>query len=234
MKHIVFLAAITMSLFFTSCAGFSEKKSAAEVVYLDDKLQIENGTTLENKSPALPREIITGQKKENGDITTTASDGSQITVMTDNAGNKTESRCFNNHPLIACVVVSTSIQGNKQVLVYGQNGSVKKSLPENMVDNVLTIPANELASAAGIVEGRKQTNFPTIVLQRAKDSQPVQPIPSYKFPVQKEISAGAVTIDENNQTMNSSGEKLNPKTNQKEETPQTAVQNRQPETNQGN
>ncbi|HXG85595.1 MAG TPA: hypothetical protein VNI84_16345, partial [Pyrinomonadaceae bacterium] len=100
-----------------------------------------------------------------------------ISTTFDRYGNRTETRTFDNNPRLAFIILRTSLKGKKQVFVYGQNGDVK-SLPENMLDKILTATANDLAAAAGISEGRAQSQ--TFV----QSTQPLKTMPSYKFPVQ--------------------------------------------------
>jgi hypothetical protein len=78
-------------------------------------------------------------------------DGSQVLTMYDGYGNKTETRAFNNHSRLKMVVVRTDTRGLKRVFVYGHNGKVK-SVPSNMIEKVLTSPADELANSAQIYE----------------------------------------------------------------------------------
>ena len=86
-------------------------------------------------------------------------DNSKIQTMYDGFGNKTETRCFINHPRLTCLVLSTAAKGERQVLVYGQNGDIKK-LPENMIDQATTASGDEIANSAGIYAARPQETQP--------------------------------------------------------------------------
>lgn len=94
--------------------------------------------------------------KEFRDQTKVLDDNSKLNTMYDRVGNKTEARCFDNHPRLTCVVLSAAVNGQRQVLVYGQNGDIKE-LPENMLDSVTTASGDELANSAGIYAARLRT-----------------------------------------------------------------------------
>ncbi len=83
-------------------------------------------------------------------------DNSKLNTMYDGSGNKTEARCFNNHPRLTCVVLTSAVNGQRQVLVYGQNGDIKE-LPEDMIDKVTTASGDEIANSAGVYAARQQT-----------------------------------------------------------------------------
>ena len=83
---------------------------------------------------------------------------SVVETMYDSFGNKTESRVFYDDALLKMVVVRTSIDGQKQALVYGQNGEVKTA-PRNLLDRVLTFAAREIAKTVEIFEGRKENEM---------------------------------------------------------------------------
>ena len=101
--------------------------------------------------------------------------------MYDGFGNKTETRFFDNNLLLQNIIVRTSVKGEKQIFVFGQNGEVKQELPAEMASKVLTAPANELATAAGIYEGRKQRKMP---IENQQMNKPLTPLPSSAFPIQ--------------------------------------------------
>jgi hypothetical protein len=81
-------------------------------------------------------------------------DNSRLNTMYDGFGNKTEARCFNNHPRLTCIVLTSALNGQRKVHVYGQNGDIKE-LPENLLDKVTTASAEELANMAGIYATRQ-------------------------------------------------------------------------------
>jgi hypothetical protein len=150
-----------------------------EVVIIDDEIKITaEGEIIIDDSDFKSEQASLTSPKSLQEITKIAADGSHINTMFDRYGNKTETRRFDYDSRLKFILLRTSADGQKQVFIYGQNGEVK-GLPENMLDKALTAPANDLAAAAGIFEIRRQPT--TTVVQSDK---PLQPMPSYKFPVQ--------------------------------------------------
>ena len=83
-------------------------------------------------------------------------DNSKIDTIYDSLGNKKESRCFENDPRLICVVLRSTVSGQRHVLVYGKNGYVKE-LDESMFDRVMTASADEIANSAEIFIGQSKT-----------------------------------------------------------------------------
>jgi len=113
-----------------------------------------------------------------------AFDNSKITTVFDRYGNKTETRNFNNNPRLAFIVLRTSATGGKQVFVYGQNGDVK-SLPENMLDKILTAPADEIANSAGIYN-KAATSSSFAQNYQQPNVTTLKPLPGSQFPMQNQ------------------------------------------------
>lgn len=90
------------------------------------------------------------------------SDNSQTNIMYDGFGNKTETRVFFNHPLIKFIVVRTYPNGSKAAFVYAQNGEVKP-LPDELLENSLILPPDEIAKISEIYEGRKENELIAVV-----------------------------------------------------------------------
>lgn len=80
-----------------------------------------------------------------------ANDGSEVLTMYDGYGNKTETREFIDHARIKMIIVRTDTKGQKRVFVYGHYKNVT-GVPENMVDIILTAPADAIANAAKIYD----------------------------------------------------------------------------------
>lgn len=95
-------------------------------------------------------------------------DSSSIDTMIDGFGNKVETRTFDNHPLLKCVVLKTFANGKKIILAYAQNGDVK-TLSKDFSDNALSYSANDIAAVAKITEGRKEN--PALQNQQQKAEQ---------------------------------------------------------------
>ena len=113
-------------------------------------------------------------------------DNSRLATVYDGFGNKSESRYFNNHQRLALVLLRTSVNGLREVFVYGQNGVVK-SLPADMLGKVLTASPDEIANAAGIYEGRKEKN-PFNYLLKSNQPTELKPLPGYSFPSQNQAA----------------------------------------------
>lgn len=184
-KKFCFLLIVFLFL-LTSCSSSNNESSSEEVVFDDGYKTAKNGeviiddSSFEGKEAAMTDSSVrTGSR----DVTQIAGDGSQIEIMYDNLGNKTETRKFNNS-LLKFVLLRTAADGSRQVFVYGQNGMVN-SLPENMLDKVLTAPSNELANAAGIFEGIKEQ--PSFTQNNQLPSvTTLKPLPSSQFPIRNQ------------------------------------------------
>lgn len=177
MKSSALLTIALLSPFFVSCSQTSGVKFSEQVIIDDAYKAAPTGEIVIDDQSFAANEENYGQRAAYKEITKINADNSRVTTMYDGFGNKTETRYFDNNPLLSSLTVRTSAAGEKIVSVAAQNGSVKM-LPKNLFDSALTAPANDLAAAAGIFEGRReapvidQTNQP-----------PLQPQPSYKFPV---------------------------------------------------
>lgn len=176
-----FILIITLCL-LTSCSkNEGDTKNKEEVVlndgYKSNEITIEEGEISETDG------TVPVPGEDSGEITKVLDDNSKISILTDRYGNKVETRTFNLDPRLSLIVSRTSADGKKQVFIYGQNGEVK-SVPENMWNKLLTAPADEIATAAGIYATRQQS-FPTFAQnQPAQSAPPLQPLPSSNFPVQ--------------------------------------------------
>ncbi len=178
MKSSVILVIAFSVFFFASCAKTDDAESSEEVVISDGYNAAPNGEiAIDDQSFAGADGQNSGQRSAYQERARMLADNSRVTTMYDGYGNKTETRFFDNNPLVLSITVRTSAAGEKNVSVYAQNGTVNQ-LPENMFDRVLSAPANDLAAAAGIFEGRRE---PAIV---QTSQPPLQPMPSYRFPVQ--------------------------------------------------
>ena len=122
-----------------------------------------------------------------------APDGSQIKTTYDGFGNKTEFRVFNNHPRLKYLMLRTSVTGEKQVYVHGQNGEVE-GLPVNMLDKATTVSADEIASSAGITQTRQESITPTYAqTYQPQPAVPLQPLPDSQLPIQIQPAEQALT-----------------------------------------
>ena len=128
----------------------------AEVVIEDGYKTTDAGDLLiEDKDLKHVQEAVVTTTESSEQNNIVAYDGSKISVMLDGYGNKSETRYFDNDPKLQMILLRTSVNGQRQIFVYGQNGEVK-DLPPSMASGVLTSTADELAKAADISEGKKE------------------------------------------------------------------------------
>jgi len=187
-NKVYFLAIILLSLVI-SCSSCKQGETASakngEVIFDDGYKAATGGEVIfDDKSLEGNEGAIVTSGKSSREITQIAKDGSQINVSYDGFGNKSETRTFDNNPLLKLVLLRTGVDGSKQVFVYGRSGEVK-NLPENMFDRILTASANELASSAGISEVyREQPSYVQNTQQPNITTLP--PLPSSQFPVRNQ------------------------------------------------
>lgn len=180
MKLFARLAIVFSLICCVSCSQKKDAELGEKVVIIDDDYKTASADKIvidESSFAGFQTGDAGQQRSAYQEQTRINSDNSKITTMFDGYGNKTETRYFDNNPLLQSVTVRTSAAGEKLVSVYAQNGTVNQ-LPENMFDRVLSAPANDLAAAAGVFEGRRE---PVLV---QSNQPPLQPMPSYKFPIQ--------------------------------------------------
>lgn len=183
-KNYLFIL-IAFSALMSACAtGQASSENRQEVIIADkSRQQNENEIVITDADVNewdLPS-VSTGKKSR--EQTVIAGDKSKITTIVDDYGNKTETRCFVNHPRLDCVVVTTSAKGEKQTLVYPV-GRGAKNLPENAAENALTASPDELANLAGVYETRDDVaRKPISPYGHKKDSQTLRPLSSSEFPV---------------------------------------------------
>lgn len=183
MNYKFCLLAIVFVSLLASCSKISQSKTN-EVIIDDGHNKTAKGEIVIDESSFNNGEgsstSITEWQKATKII---AGDQSQIETSYDGFGNKTDTRCFNNHLRVRCIMLRTGVDGQKQVFVYAQNGEVKKSLPTDMINKITTASADEIANSAGI----HQTYQRSTVLVRniqSTNSAPLRPLPSYDSPVQ--------------------------------------------------
>ena len=190
MNYKFCLLAVVCAFLVASCSKFDKSRSG-EVVFDDKpKMTSENEIIFDDKSLDGGQEAILASKAGSQEITKITTDQSRINTAYDQFGNKTETRCFNNHLRLQCIMLRTAADGQKQIFVYGQNGQVK-SLPENMIGKALTAPADEIANSAGIYQQYRQPSPVTQSIQTKNDPS-LRPMPNFNLPVQnQQVEQGA-------------------------------------------
>jgi hypothetical protein len=162
-RTLAYLLFFLITLQFACADSTKNTTNQPREINFDDRLKIvKNLETGEYKTASF-------EIKELKDSIKTLADNSTLNTMFDGAGNKTETRFFDNHPLIKNIILRTSARGEKQSFVYAQNGAIE-ILPEYIIAKALTASANELSKAAGIFHPRKMEDF------KVKDENPASEI----------------------------------------------------------
>jgi hypothetical protein len=118
------------------------------------------------------KEVVTAQRASQT-APQKMSDNSEVTVMFDGFGNKLEKRYFKEHPRVNSVLIRTSVNGRREILVYGQNGE-KTAIDGELSNRLLTASADEIADAAKIYETR--SIYRTRKLTPVEQPKPEPPI----------------------------------------------------------
>jgi hypothetical protein len=182
MNYKFYLLTLICVFSLASCSKFG--KSESDVVIIDDKpkTNTKNEVVIDDAFFDSEQEAVSASKTGSHEMTKITFDKSRIDTMYDQFGNKTETRCFNNHLRLKCITISSAADGKKKISVYGQNGEIK-GLPEAMIGKALTAPADELANSAGIYQIYRQP-APVTQSVQSRTNLSLQPMPSYNFPVQ--------------------------------------------------
>jgi hypothetical protein len=165
------LLPIVLLTFFAACA---KKEKATLDLRVDEKVievrqdEVRIEETDQNNFSSQPASQTAPQKM---------SDNSEITVMYDGFGNKLEKRYFKGHPRLNSVLIRTAADGRREILVYGQNGE-RKSVEGDLVDRLMSAPADEIANTAKIYETRPVIRKqPTMTNQQTKpETQALPPV----------------------------------------------------------
>jgi len=181
-KLILFL-----NIFLLICGTACSTTNESDVVFVSDEEVSGSDSNEVVISDSLDFQGNSPGSKLNGlaqTQTTRAKDNSEITVMIDDLGNKSEMRVFSNHPRLASILVRTAVDGRKETFAYDHTGKVK-SLPSNIFERAMTASADEIANSAGIYSTITET--PAFVQNTKKpDTMPLQPMPSSQFPIQNQ------------------------------------------------
>jgi hypothetical protein len=177
---------------------------AKGIVFFDrENVQIQSEVTIDDAIKGAGFSVIGDGTRR--DMTRRLDDASEIKTTYDAFGNKTEVRIFFNNPRLRQIVLRTSVDGQRQVYIYGPNGEVE-AVPSARLDEVLNAPANEVAGFAGItsVKGTKRMRsmFPTITLLPGQQT--------YQNPVQMQQPALATQEDSQAKTTDTVGETTTP------------------------
>ena len=203
--HLIILIALTAV--FSACATNQSSSDSRQEVFITEENSGKNsnevvisdvdlrGQQLQNSSAG------NNAQQQQQEQTIIAEDNSKITTLVDSYGNKTETRCFVNHPRLDCVSVMTPAAGSKEVLVYPV-GSGAKKIPEDAAAQALTAPPDELANLAGVYQTRDDVARKSVSPYGGKkDNANLRPMSSSEFPVfPKQVSDVPVEPTEEIQT----------------------------------
>ena len=109
-----------------------------------------------------PEKAVRTTTPSRKEVSRIESDNSLVETMFDNHGNKTESRYFNNNPLLKMVVLRVTPDGQTEAIVYGQNGDIKQAPPE-IAKNIMKSTAKEIAKSVDISEGTIRNEIPAMI-----------------------------------------------------------------------
>lgn len=204
---MIYKFCLTAAICAFLCASCSKiGRTRTDEIVFDDKPKTaaKGEVVIDDKSFEGEPETNSASEADSREAIKVVNAQSQTDTSFDGFGNKTDARCFEHHPRLQCVLLRTAADGKQQTFVYGQNGQIKH-LPENMTAKALTASADEIANAAGIYQTYRQPapveqNFQTI------NAVPLQPLPSYNFPVRNR-QAEPSAPEENNSTANTADEK---------------------------
>lgn len=201
---ILLLTSIALSAFVSACSVSQASTEGRQEIVLEDVNAGQKTDEITITDADLKPEVLKNSSGNNFvEQTVTAADNSKITTNGDAYGNKTETRCFANHPRLDCVSVMTSADGKKQTLIYPV-GSGAKHLAEDAAGKALTASADELADLGGITQTRSdlaRKQISPYANGNKNDNTVLRPMPSSEFPVlPKQVSQPAVEQVEENQS----------------------------------
>jgi hypothetical protein len=171
---IFLLVIVALTLLAPSC---SRKKSG-------DNANVEE-IVMDDLSPEEREKILSRSSLDLRENPVWADNLSRIEITHDNSGIKIEKQFYNNLPSIKYIAVHTFANGTKQIIVYGQNGSVR-SFSENVISQILKSSPDELTSEIPVYNNAENQASPggiTIKSLPPVAAQP-QPAQTVSLPVQ--------------------------------------------------
>lgn len=180
-KILIYILLTLFSLFSFACSvSQAASEDRAEVVFDDGKHSSSGDeVVIDDNDLNLKGAQNTNSSRIPEEMTENLGDSSEVTTRFDGYGNKIETRKFQNHPRLDLILLRTSTDGKREILVYGFGKEVK-SLPPEMIDRALTASGDELANAAGLYETRSYKETKNFM---KPESKPLQPLPSSAFPI---------------------------------------------------
>ncbi|HLM62499.1 MAG TPA: hypothetical protein VK308_16985 [Pyrinomonadaceae bacterium] len=173
MKYNYFLGLTIIACIYISYANVQKFRADASTNDLARAINEQISKAQNDNSSMADGENLASSGRNSRETAKTLDDNSVIKTIYDGMGNKKESRCFNNHPRVMCVILRSSADGKRFIQVYGQNGYVKE-LEEDMYDRVLNASADEIADLADIYI----TSAPATQTARSENT-PATAMPAY-------------------------------------------------------
>ena len=175
-------------LFNSSCAGKVNSSAGAEVVFDDGYKTTQKGEIIIDDSSFGQTSQLSSKPDARQEKPLILKDESVLTVMYDAFGNKVETREFPKDPRLLMLTITTSAKGKQEIIVRGRNGEYK-TLPQAMLERILTTSANEIAQTAGIFETHREVSLPPVIaMQQEKPKQTYEPVRLPPTPQQSEIA----------------------------------------------
>jgi len=173
---LCFLVMMAVCLVFCSCSRFGKTGgSDVEEIVMDD-------LTPEEREALLSRSDI--NLKENKYL---AANLSRIEIARDNFGIKIEKQFYNNLPNIKYITIHTFANGQKQIIIYGENGVVK-SLSDTMMAEIDKATPDELTRDTPLLINPENSNsttggisiksLPPITIQSQPAQTNASPVPT--------------------------------------------------------
>ena len=174
---IYLLLAVSVPTFLSACT--SVKSQEAEEVVFDSKTGgSSNEIYITNADVKVQDQVTSTNLRKGGQLENRLlSDASLIETLVDGFGNKVETRYFKGHPRVQMLILRTSVNGNKEVTVYGHSDT--KFVPE-LRDRALTASGDEIASVAQLYTTPSSSGAVNFMKKR-KTQTTLQPLPSSTF-----------------------------------------------------
>lgn len=176
------ICTISLVAGFISCDNVKSESERKESLRNGSQRGITETVELYDQ-PAPPVRTTAKAYKETTKI---ESDNSLVETMYDGHGNKTESRYFNNNPVLKMVVLRTKANGETEAVIYGQNGDIKIAPPE-LAEKIMKSSAKDIAKAVEIKEGTIYNEIPAMLAATKPTPEPT-PFTLFQNPATENIA----------------------------------------------
>ncbi len=180
LKPAIFLFLVVFTTaFFSACTNVESKNS--EEVVIEDKTNGSREEVFITNADSKEENVQTSTTQATSELPKRVlSDKSEIVTLVDGYGNKSETRYFPGNTRIRYVSLRTSIDGVREVTVYGANGSAK--IVSGLGDEALTLSGDQLANSAQLSTTQSSPVIRNYMKRGKTESKtPLQPLPSSAF-----------------------------------------------------